>query len=39
MNFLRDLNEKVNMLIFLIVGEFYCRIGERQMELLYFLDA
>lgn len=27
------------MLIFLIVGDFDCRIGEIEMELLHFLDA
>jgi hypothetical protein len=38
-NFLRGLNEEINMLIFLIVGDFDCRTGERQMEVLHFLDA
>jgi hypothetical protein len=38
-NFLRGLNEEINVLIFLIVGDFDCRIGERQMELLHFLDV
>jgi len=28
-NFLRGFHEKINMLIFLIVGDFDCRIGER----------
>ena len=37
-NFLRGLNEEI-MLIFLVMGDFDCRIGEGQMELLHFLDA
>jgi len=38
-NFLRGLNEEINMSVFLIVDDFDCRIGDRQMELLRFLDV
>jgi len=38
-NFLRGLNEEINVFIFLIVGDFDCRRGERQMELLHYLDG
>jgi hypothetical protein len=38
-NFVQGLNEEIDMLIYLIWGDFDCRKQERQMELLHFLDA